>query len=192
MLWLFAASAAAQSQPAVGTCLGGSCQVGAPAVPMHDVSRREPQTRGFAAGAAWFGAISGVLSLGGSIAIATLNDHEHETITRGLWLGYTALAVPVVAIGSYTTRKRARVEGYRGIRATGWTAYVGALSNGAAQWYLVFVDARPTPGFTVGVGVLGLMSFLPHAFDAYASGRAARAKGLARLMPAPSGFAVRF
>lgn len=192
LYWLAAGGALAQPQPAVGTCLGGSCELGAPVIPQQDQSRRRSPPRGFATGAAWFGAVSGALSLGGSIAIASLNDHESETITRGVWLGYTALAVPIVAVGSYTTRKRARVEGYRGIRTLGWTSYVGALGNGIAQWYLVFIDAKPSPGFTVGLGVLGLMSLFPHAFDAYVSGRAARAKGLASVVPTPGGLAVRF
>ncbi len=132
------------------------------------------------------------MALGGSIAIATLNEHDHEPITRGVWVGYTALAVPVVALGSYTTRKRARVEGFSGLRVVGWSAYLGAVGNGVAQWYLALVDARPTPGFTIGVGALGLMAFLPHAFDAYASGRAARAKVLGRWRPTTNGVAVRF
>lgn len=196
MCWLMvslAGVAHAQTQPAVGTCLGGSCELGAPVTLQQDLNRRPPSSpRGFATGAAWFGAISGALTLGGSIAIASMDDREHEPITRGVWLGYTALAVPLVAIGSYTTRKRARVEGYRGIRTLGWTSYVGALSNGAVQWYLVLTDAKPSPGFTVGLGIMGLMSFLPHAFDAYVVGRAARVKGLVSVRPTPSGFAVRF
>ncbi len=192
LCWLAAGAARAQTQPAVGTCLGGSCELGAPVIPQQDIARRRTPPRGSAPGAAWSGAVSGALSLGGSIAIASLNDHESETITRGVWVGFTALSVPIVAIGSYTTRKRARVEGYRGIRTLGWTSYVGALSNGIAQWYLVLIDAKPTPGFTVGVGALGLMAFLPHAFDAYVSGRAARTKGLASMRPTPNGFAVRF
>jgi hypothetical protein len=201
-LWLFSAvdpsqgRAQAPAQPAVGTCLGGTCQVGAPVTSRasgYDLSRRRaPPTRGFATGAAWFGVLSGALSLGGSIAIASLDDHAHETLMRGVWVGYTALALPIVAIGSYTTRKRARVEGVRGLRTVGWTAYMGALGNGIAQWYLVFMDARPSTGFTVGVGALSLMAFLPHAFDAYISGRAARAKGLARLSPGVNGLLVRF
>jgi len=193
MLWSIASVASAQPLPAAGTCLGGNCEVGAPVHQQEDLPRRRlSPARGFAHGAAWFGAISGALSLGGSIAIASLNDREHEPITRGVWLGYTALTVPLVAIGSYTTRKRARVEGVSGLRLVGWSAYLGAVGNGAAQWYLVLVDARPTPGFTIGLGVLGLMSFLPHAFDAYVSGRAARSKGLARIMPTTNGLAVRF
>jgi len=186
-------AAAQPVQPAVGTCLGGNCQVGVPAVPLQQDVPHEPSApHGAARGAAWFGLVSGALTLGGSIAIASLNDHEHETITRGVLLGYTALALPVVALGSFTTRKRARVDGIKPLRAVGWTAYVGTVTNGAAQWYLVWRDVKPSAGFTVGLGILGLMSFLPHAFDAYFSYRGARSKGFARMSPTPSGLAVRF
>ena len=193
MLWSIASFASAQPLPAAGTCLGGNCEVGAPVRQQEDLPRRRSApTPGLARGAAWFGLLSGALSLGGSIAIASLNDREHEPITRGVWVGYTTLAVPLVAIGSYVTRKRARVEGVSGLRIMGWSAYLGAVSNGAAQWYLVLVDVRPTPGFTIGVGVIGLMSFLPHAFYAYVSGRAARSKRFARITPTTNGLAVRF
>ncbi len=98
----------------------------------------------------------------------------------------------MVAIGSLTSRRRARVEGHRGIRAFGWTAYSGALSNGILQWYQVLVDTHPKPGLTIGLGVASLFAFLPHAFDAYIAGRGARLKGLARISPTPNGLAVRF
>jgi hypothetical protein len=100
--------------------------------------------------------------------------------------------VPVVALGSYTTRKRARVQGFRGLRALGWTGYTGALSNGAVQWYQVFANSRPSLGFTVGLGALSLFAFLPHAFEAFAVSRGARVKGLGALRPTADGFVVRF
>ncbi|MFT3921628.1 MAG: hypothetical protein QM778_03750 [Myxococcales bacterium] len=191
LLWLLAGGVQAQSQPAVGTCLGGNCQVGSPALPQQDAQQEVSPPRGFARGAAWFGLLSGALTLAGSVTIASVHDQASEPITRGVWMGYTALALPVVALGSFTTRKRARVDGLKPLRGLGWTAYAGAVTNGAAQFYLVLNDSRPSAGFTVGLGVISLMAFLPHAFDAFVSYRSARSRGFA-LAPTSSGFVVRF
>jgi hypothetical protein len=188
---LLSASAAAQSQPAVGSCLGGDCTLGAQVTASQDEGARRP-TRGFARGAAWFGAVSAVLMLSGSIAIAAVDDPGSERITRGISLGYTALSVPLVALGSHTTRKRARVDGYRGIRILGWTGYAGALPQGVALWYGALRGIELPKVLTIGAGVMSLMAILPHAFDAYVASRRARNKGLARLVPGPQGFGVVF
>lgn len=189
--WLTTLTAAGQAPaPAVGTCLGGTCEVGVQ-VTSRDQAESRP-ARGFARGAAWMGLFAGVLSVAGSVGIAVVDHPESERITRGVWLGHLTLAVPVVAIGSLTSRKRARVQGLKGMRTLGWTAYTGVLGNGALQWYLVLTDSQPRPGVTIGLGAAALLAFLPHAFDAYVAGRASRLKGLASLRPTANGFAVHF
>jgi hypothetical protein len=152
-----------------------------------------PTSLGFASGAAWFGLVSTALSVGGAVAIAAFDDVPSERITRGVWLGYTAAAVPIVALGSYITRKRAKLPGYKGLRVVGWLAYTGMLSNGAFMWYAAFQDAEQSWGLTVGLSALGLLALLPHSFEAYACGRQARIQRLlSRLTPTPSGFGLRF
>jgi hypothetical protein len=184
-----------QAQPAVGTCLGGSCQVGAPvgpvAVPQQDlgIASRSP---GFARGASWFGLFGGALSLAGSFAIAFADDPDSERITRGISFSFNALAVPVVALGSWTTRRRARVKGHQASRQLGWTAYTGAITNSGAMWYLALQNDPPSVAYTLGIGFVSLLSFLPHAFDAYVTARAARLRGVAGLSPGPGGFVYRF
>ncbi len=194
-LWLLSQSASAQvPAPPVGSCLGGNCEVGTQVQAQDAAPEERPRSPGYAQAAAWYGLVSGVLSVAGAVTIAQVDDFASEPITRGIWLGHLTLSVPVVAIGSLTSRKRAKVEGHRGSRALGWTVYSGVLSNGVLQWYQVLTDSNhPKPGLTIGIGVLSLFAFLPHAFDAYIAGRAVRVKGLSRRIAAtPNGFALRF
>lgn len=177
------------ADPAPGTCLGGDCTVGAP---VGQLEPEKPQRRGFAQGAAWFGLLSAGLSVGGAVAIAVLDDLPSERISRGVWLGYNLVSLPIVALGSHLTRKHTKVPGYRGIRVLGWTAYGGALSNGVVQWTAAFRDYRQPWGLTIGAASLSALGLLSHAFDAYVCGRQARLKSLAGFTPTADGFVLRF
>ncbi len=113
------------------------------------------------------------LLLGGSIAIAVVNDAESERLSRGLLLGVTALSVPSVAIMAWLSRKRADVEGFARVRTWGWAAWTGATINSALQWALVLDDRRISPALTIAAGGMGALGASIHALDAFASARRA-------------------
>jgi hypothetical protein len=119
-------------------------------------------------------AVSAGLLLGGSIAIAAVDDPPSEPITRGLLVGVTAASVPSVAIMAWYTRSRAGVEGFSGIRGWGWSAWSGAMINGALQWALVLKDREVAPALTIATGAMGALAASIHAFDAFATSRRAR------------------
>src|SRR5689334_299150 len=56
----------------------------------------------FAQGAGVFGVVAAGALLGGSIAIAAVDDLHSERVTRGIWLGALALSTPLVALGGWT------------------------------------------------------------------------------------------
>jgi hypothetical protein len=145
----------------------------------------------FARVAAFVGVVSAGLLLGGSIAIAVVDDPGSERVTRGVQLGFTALAAPLVAFGAYSARRgTARLEG-GSVRALGWAAYTVAIATGVAQWYDAFHDTQPSTGVTIALGALGALSVLPHAWDAYLCARYARIRTL-QLGLSPLGLSLRF
>jgi hypothetical protein len=166
-IWLASGLAAAQSGPWLAT---------AP----RPVLRPDGDAGRFARAASIVGVASAGLLLGGAIAIAVVDDPASERTTRGIQLGYTALAAPVVAFGAYSARRDARGVGLPSgrVRTLGWVAYSGAVATGVAQWYGAFHDLRTTPGLTIAQGVLAAFSVLPHAFDAYRCARFARLRAL--------------
>jgi hypothetical protein len=151
--WLEAAPVAAQPQRAQE--------------PPSFSSPRDPGA--FARGAAIMGTVSGVLLLGGSVAIAVVDDVESERITRGLWVGTLTLSAPIVALGAWTARDRGQVEGYKQLRWLGWTTWTFALANGVLQWVEAFDGQSQPPGLTIGLGALGALALLPLSLDAFAS-----------------------
>jgi hypothetical protein len=145
----------------------------------------------FARVAAFVGVVSAGLLLGGSIAIAVVDDPGSERVTRGVQLGFTALAAPSVAFGAYRARRETgRLEGGR-VRALGWAAYTVAIATGVSQWYGAFHDTQASPGLTIALGALGAFSVLPHAWDAYLCARHARMRTL-QLGLSPFGLSLRF
>lgn len=206
LISLFAARAAAEPAwvepgtrvveappPRVGECIGGDC---APERASAQTPLDTPPTRSrpanhvarFAYAGALLGVVSAGLSIGGAIAIAAVDDVSSERVTRGLWLGQLALATPVVALSAYLARRGSDYQGYRGLRTLGWVAYGAAVSDGVLLWYSAFHDMRLPAGLTIAAGAIGVFAVLPHALDAFVSGRKARR----RLALAPSGLGVRF
>jgi hypothetical protein len=145
----------------------------------------------FARTAAFVGVVSAGLLLGGSIAIAVVDDPGSERVTRGVQLGFTALAAPLVAFGAYSARRGTGRLGGGRVRALGWTAYTVAIATGVSQWYGTFHDMQASPGLTIAFGALGALSVLPHAWDAYLCARYARMRTL-RLGLSPFGLSLRF
>jgi hypothetical protein len=141
------------------------------ASPSKPRAARDPGA--FARAAAIFGTVSAGILLGGSIAIAAVDDLPSERITRGVWLGVLTVSSPFVALGAYTARKRARVDGYKAVRLLGWTSWSFGLANGVLQWYEAFHGNSQPWGLTVGLGALGALATLPLAIDAFVSGRRA-------------------
>ncbi len=143
--------------------------------PLSETLQREkPRDPGaFARGAAIFGSVSAGLLFGGAIAIAAVDDLPSERVTRGFWLGTATLSSPIIALGAYTARKRARVDGFKGVRLLGWTSWTFAIANGILQWYEAFQGQSQPWGLTVGLGALGAMATLPLSLDAFVCARRA-------------------
>lgn len=126
---------------------------------------------------------SAALMLGGSIAVAAVDDADSEPLTRGMLLGVTFLSVPSVAIMAWVTRKRAGVEGFAAVRTWGFAAWTGAMLNGAPQWALVLDDRRVSPALTIAGGAMGALGASIHALDAFTSARRAQMRFYYRIGP---------
>jgi hypothetical protein len=137
--------------------------------------------------------VSAGLLFGGAVAIAAVDDLPSEKVTRGLWLGTVTLSSPFVALGAYTARKRARVDGFKGVRLLGWTSWSFAMANGIVQWVEAFRDQSQPWGLTVGLGALGAMATLPLALDAFVCARRATMRRfLGSVQLGPMALRVRF
>ena len=168
-----------------------------PARPTQGVTLPKPRSArnpgSFAQGAAIFGTVSAGLLLGGAIAIAAVDDVESERITRGVWLGVASLSPPIIALGGWSARKRAKVQGYKSLRLLGWSSWSFAVANGILQGYEAFHDESQPWGLTVGLGALGVLATLPLSFDAFVCARRARMRGfLTSMRVSPFGLSARF
>ena len=137
-----------------------------------------PKVPGYARAAGITGLVEGSLLLAGATTIAIVDRPSSEGVTRGLLFGGTVAAAPIVALGAYLTRRRARLSGSRtrSVRSFGWLAYGGALGASVLQWYGAFHGVSVSPGLTVLTGVLSCASVWSHAFDAYMTSRQAEAE----------------
>ncbi len=142
--------------------------------------------------AASIGVVTAVLLLGGTTAIAVVDDSDSEPVTRGVALGIAALSVPAVAILSLVTRRRAQVEGFAPVRTWAWAAWSGAMINLSLQWFLVLDDRSISPALTIGAGVMGALGPTIHAFDAFATARRAKLRFDYHLGPMSLDARVRF
>lgn len=145
----------------------------------------------FAHAASWVGLFAGAALLSGSITIAVLDDRASERTTRSLHFGLAALSSPFVALGGWTARRRAKVQGYEAIRKLGWSSYAAAMALGARGLYSAFNDLPEETSLTVVTGVLATLSVLPLAFDAYVCARQARLAHVT-LVVTPLGISGRF
>jgi hypothetical protein len=217
LLWLVAGAAQAQQsaprfvepgtqvapqQPVrVGSCIGGSCRdpelpgAAAPvsSPPPVDQFERAPNRRArFGLAGAVLGVGSATLLLGGSIAMAIVDDRASERITRGVWLGELAVATPLVALSAFVARRGSGFHGYRGLRRLGWTAYGAAVTDGILLWYSALHGAELPAALSITAGALTLFALLPHALDALTSARKARATDTRGLALSPRGLVLRF
>jgi hypothetical protein len=140
-----------------------------------------------ARGGAIFGMVSAGLLLGGSIAIALVDDFASERSTRGAWVGLLAVSAPFVAVSGWSARRRMKVQGYKQLRVLGWTTWTLALANGVLQWYESFHHEQPPVAITMVLGGLGALALLPLSFDAFASGHRATMKARIGLGMLPGG-----
>jgi hypothetical protein len=127
--------------------------------------------------------------LSGTPAIELVDRPHSERVTRGIHLGFTALAAPLVALASYSVRRSDSGDGVPVLRALGWGFYAGAIALGVGQWYSALHDQYVPPGLGYLYGSLAVLSLLPHCFDAYITARNAR---LPTLIVTPGGFVARF
>jgi drug/metabolite transporter (DMT)-like permease len=142
-----------------------------------------PDPGHLARSAAIAGLVGAGLMFSGTLAIELADRPRSEGVTRGLHLGLTALAAPLVAYASYTVRRRESGEGVEALRAVGWAMYAAAIALGVAQFYDALHDRHIPTGLGYLNGGLAVMSLLPHCFDAYISARGARIPTLIALTP---------
>lgn len=135
------------------------------------------------------GVVGAGLMLAGTLAIELADRPKSEDITRGVHLGFTALAVPLVAWASYAARNGEQADGTDALRLVGWGFYAGAIPLGVAQWYDALHEQRVPALFGYLYGSLALLSLLPHCFDAYLAARSAR---VPTLLVTPGGVMARF
>jgi hypothetical protein len=135
------------------------------------------------------GLVGAGLMLSGTLAIELSNRPKSEDITRGVHLGFTALAAPLVAWASYSVRNREAVDGSAPMRALGWGFYAGAIALGVSQWYDALQTNHAPTAFGYLYGALALLSLLPQCFDAYLAARGARVPSL---LVTPAGVMARF
>lgn len=135
------------------------------------------------------GLVGAGLMLSGTLAIQLTDRPGSEDVTRGLHLGFTVLAAPLVAWGSYVVRKNELAEGSAPMRALGWGFYTSAIGLGVGQLFDALHERRINGGLSYLYGALALMSLLPHCLDAYLTARGAR---VPRLLVAPFGVVAPF
>lgn len=155
----------------------------------EDPARRAREPGRIARVSAIAGVVGAGLMLSGTLAIQLAHRPGSEDVTRGVHLGFTALAAPLVAWASYAVRKPEAVEGSTAMRAMGWGFYASAIGLGVGQFYDALHERRVPSGLGYLYGTLALLSLLPHCLDAYLSAREAR---VPRLLITPVGLAAAF
>jgi hypothetical protein len=176
LLLLSLACGSASAQPAPATPL-----------PRQFFSTRDPGRIAHVAAIA--GVVGAGLMLGGTLAIELADRPKSEDVTRGLHLGFTALAAPLVAWASYSVRSSERTDGSNPLRAMGWGFYTGAIAFGVAHWYDALHGERIPSAYGALYGTLAILSLLPQCFDAYLAARSAR---VSSLVATPAGVMLRF
>jgi hypothetical protein len=128
--------------------------------------------------------------LSGTLAIELVDQPKSEGITRGIHLGVTALATPLVAWASYSARRHDDSEGGAALRLMGWGLYAGSIALGVSQWYEALNHHSVPSGLGYLYGAMAVLSLLPHCFDAYMASRSARVPNL--LVVTPMGLVAKF
>jgi uncharacterized membrane protein YgdD (TMEM256/DUF423 family) len=148
----------------------------APAVAPPPAVRSDP---GWAAGAATYGIISGVVALGLAIgAEATKEDTIPAAPLGGVATALFAASLPIVAIGGSSARGHPSVTGSLGLRIAGWIAYGVTLAD-AAYLLSQVGQGEVDDGLILSVGLLGTAAMACFVVDARLSAaEAARLQAL--------------
>jgi hypothetical protein len=161
----------------------------APGMAREQISRPGREQGRLARVSAIVGVVGAGLMLSGTLAIQLVDRPGSEDVTRGIHLGFTALAAPLVAWGSYAVRKSELAEGSAPMRALGWGFYASAIGLGVGQLFDALQERRIHRGLGYLYGTLALLSLLPHCLDAYLTARGAR---VPRLLVTPFGVVAPF
>jgi hypothetical protein len=121
---------------------------------------------GWAAGAATYGIVSGVVALGLAIASeATKEDTLPSAPLGGVATALFGISLPIVAIGGSSARGNPAVTGSLGLRIAGWIGYGVTLAD--AAFLLSQVGQRTLDdGLILSVGLLGAASMACFVVDA--------------------------
>jgi hypothetical protein len=156
-------------------------------MPTGAAERARPEPGRAARVAAISGVVGAGLMIAGTLAIELSDHRESEAITRGIHLGFTAIAGPIVALTSFMVRRRGGSEGSLPMRTLGWAFYTSAIAFGVAQWYAALHDQPIRPGLGYLYGTFAVLSLLPQSFDAYLVARVARARARVWVRATPAG-----
>jgi hypothetical protein len=186
---------AGQACTAAGECAAVAPVVVAPSVESQGASSAPAAADpGWARGAFYLGVASVALDVGLTAAVIATNPHQPgRSRTIGSWaivaFGVTA---PLTALGAASARGNPAVVGRPRIRLASWITYGLALADSAyllSQSRIAVIDNR----YVVGAGLLGTLSTVGFAMDAYASATSAealRARTSMGLAIAPNGAVV--
>lgn len=132
---------------------------------------------GWARGAGVFGIVSGLavlsLAIGSEVTKGGVDDSS-------LPLGISAttifaISAPLVAAGGGSARNYPLVTGGPALRIVGWIGYVVTLLDAGSLIAIGFADETPADGHITSTGVLGLLTNLCFALDAFRSASQAEA-----------------
>jgi hypothetical protein len=150
------------------------------ATPPVDAAARDP---GWARGAGVLGIVSGVAALSLAIGSEVTKDDQIPLLPLGITATtILGVGVPVTAAGAGSARNHPLVTGSPALRIVGWIGYVMTMLDAASLVVVGFTD-EPVDGHITSTGVLGLLTSLCFALDAFRS--ASQAEALAMTVAPP-------
>jgi hypothetical protein len=182
---------AESAPPAPGSCIGGACAPGS-AVGFAVGESEPPGVCRVGQGVAYLGLAGSLATLGGSVAVTYAERGHGDRVGRGVLAFGTLGLVPLVALGSFITRRQCDVKGLPSARTLGWVSYAGASATALASWVYALDGYPPSRGLSIGIGAIGALALLPAAFDAYVASHQSRAVGLQLVLGPVTSLRVRF
>jgi hypothetical protein len=177
--------------PAPGSCIGGSCAPGS-AVGFA-VGESEPLgVCRVGQAAAYLGLAGSLATFGGSVAVTYAERGHGDRVGRGVLAFGTLGLVPLVALGSFVTRRQCDVAGVPAARTLGWVGYAGGSATAIAAWVYALDGYPPSRGLSIGIGAIGAFALLPAAFDAYVGFHQSRGVGLQLVLGPVTSLRARF
>lgn len=108
-------------------------------------------------------------------ATMAINGSDEANYVGGVAVLFTAISVPIVAVGAASSRWDPLITGASAWKVTGWIAYVLAIIDGLVALGIGIAGGTfPTYGIA-SIGLLGIIAAVSHSIDAFTtSGQAER------------------